>query len=102
VANAADSIELDAATTELNAVADSGKGFFRIAMIVNPDDSKAMEGLGLLYDRLDNTDSALYWFKQAYALDSEQVNIIQSIAYSYIQLKDWENSIVFFKKLIAG
>ncbi len=100
VANAADSIELETATAELMAVADTGMGFFRISAAVNPDEYKSMEGMGLLYDRLDNSDSALYWFKNAYALDSEQINLIQSIAYSHIQLKDWENSIVFFKKLM--
>ncbi|MCP4703856.1 MAG: tetratricopeptide repeat protein, partial [candidate division Zixibacteria bacterium] len=100
VANAADSIELAAAITELNAVADTGKGFFRITAAVNPADGKSLEGLGLLYDRIDNTDSALYYFRQAYAIDSEQVNLVQSIAYSYIQLKDWENSILFFGKLL--
>ncbi len=100
VANAVDSIELEAATAELMAVADTGKGYFRISIAVDPDEIRAMEGLGLLYDRLDNTDSALYYFKKAYAIDSEQVNLVQSIAYSYIQLKDWEQSIVFFKKLL--
>jgi len=100
VANAADSIELKAATAELMAVADTGLGFFRISAAVKPDEHKSFEGMGILYDRLDNADSALYWFMQAYTLDSEQVNLVQSIAYSYIQLKDWENAIVFFKKLI--
>lgn len=100
VANAADSIELEAATAELTAVADTGKGYFRISAAVDPNDYKSMEGLGLLYDRLDNTDSALYYFKQAFAIDSEQINVVQSIAYSYIQQREWDNSIIFFKKLM--
>lgn len=100
VASAADSIELEIAQAELVAAADSGKGFFKIAAAVNPNNLKSMEGLGLLYDRMDETDSALYWFKKAYALDPEQINLVQSIAYSYIQLRDWENSIIFFKKLM--
>ncbi len=100
VASAADSVELDAAMVELNAVADTGKGFFRITAAVDPNNGKSMEGLGLLYDRMDNTDSALYFFKQAYAMNPDQVQLVQSIAYSYIQLKDWKNSIVFFRKLM--
>ncbi len=100
ITNAADSIELEAATAEFNAVADTGKGYFRITAAVNPSDGKSMEGLGLVYDRLDNTDSALYYFMQAYNMDTNQVQLVQSIAYSYIQLKDWDNSIVFFKKLM--
>jgi tetratricopeptide (TPR) repeat protein len=100
VAKAVDSIELATATAELMAAADTGIGFFRISAAVNPDEYKSLEGMGLLYDRLGNTDSALYWFTQAYALDSGQVNLVQSIAYSHIQLKDWGNSIVFFKKLL--
>ena len=99
--NAADSIELEAATAEFNAVADAGKGYFRITAAVDPNNGKSMEGLGLLYDRIDNTDSALYYFMQAYNMNPEQVQLVQSIAYSYIQLKDWKNSIVFFRKLMV-
>ena len=100
VANAADSIELEAATAELMAVADSGKGFFKIAAAVDPINSKSLEGLGILYDRLNETDSALNYFMQAYTSDSESVQMVQSIAYSYIQLKDWNNAIEFFRKLM--
>lgn len=100
VTNAADSAELEAAMAEFEAVADTGKGYFRITAAVDPNESKSMEGLGQIYDRLGNSDSALYWFKKAYDLNPQQINVIQSIAYTYIPLKDWENAILFFKRLL--
>jgi len=97
--SAADSAAEEAARAALYATADSGKGYFGIAIAVNSKDQRSLEGLGLLYDRLRMSDSALVWFERAYEIDSTRISIVQSIAYAYINMQKWAKSIQYLKKV---
>lgn len=100
VANAADSITESIAKKNLQVNADSAISYFKIGTMVDGDNYRSFEGLGLIYDRLGEFDSSLAYFEKASELAPEEPNLIQSIAYSYIQRYDWENSAKYFRKLL--
>ncbi len=100
VGNATDSATIESSRMELAAAVDSAIGFLRICAAVNTEEYRSYEAMGLVYDRNENADSALYFFTKAYEMEPSNLHLIQSIAYSHIQLKDWDNSIKFFHKVL--
>jgi tetratricopeptide (TPR) repeat protein len=100
IKNTTDSTEKAATQEELKAVIDSGKVFFAIAAAVDPGKYRSFEGKGLIFDRMKQYDSSLYYFRKASELVPDSIYLIQNIAYGYIQLNDWDNAITYFNKYL--
>jgi tetratricopeptide (TPR) repeat protein len=92
----------ESAQAALQAAADTSRYYFLAATVVDPNEHRAYEGLGIVYDRLQNYDSSSIWFKKALekAPDSAVISTIQNIAYAYIQAQKWDSAIVYFKRLL--
>lgn len=101
IKEATDSTEKEAASAELKAVADSAKGYFRLAIAVDPSKYRPYEGVALTHDRLKEFDSSVVWYRKATDLEPDSLYLIQNTAYGYIQSNDWSNAAEYFKKLSA-
>jgi tetratricopeptide (TPR) repeat protein len=97
---AADDTEKQLAKDALKAAGDSSMLHFMAAVATNSTDYRALEGAGIVYDRLQMYDSSAAWFIKAMEIVPESLNIVQNIAYAYIQNQDWDNSITYFNKLL--
>ncbi len=100
VRNAVDPTEEESARAALTAAADSGKLHFQAALAVDKNDYRPREGIGIIYDRLQQHDSSAAWFLNALESVPDSVSIIQNVAYAYIQADDWDNAITYFDKLL--
>jgi len=100
VKNAMDPTEEEAAKTALNAAADTSKLYFLAALAVDKDDFRPKEGIGIIYDRLNQYDSSATWFLDALEQVPDSLNLLQNLAYAYIQSGDWVNSTIYFKRLL--
>ena len=100
IKSSTDSTEIAAANEELKAAADSGKVFFAVAAAIDPGKYRSYEGEGLVFDRMKQYDSSLYYFRKASELVPDSTYLIQNIAYGYIQLNDWDNAITYFNKYL--
>jgi tetratricopeptide (TPR) repeat protein len=100
VKNAVDPTEEESARTALSAAADTGKLHFQAALAVDRDDYRPREGIGIIYDRLQQYDSSATWFLSALESAPDTISLIQNVAYAYIQSNDWDNSITYFNRLL--
>jgi tetratricopeptide (TPR) repeat protein len=95
-----DTLEMLSAIQELSGALDSAKLSFKIATVVDPKRYRAFEGLGLVFDRIKDFDSSIYYFEKASEIVPDTSRLVQNIAYCYIQKEDWNNAIKSFKKYL--
>lgn len=73
---------------------------FEQAVMVKPEESKSLGGIGILYQRENQNEKAVEYYKKALKLDGESADGVSRIAYAYITIPDWDSSIVWFEKLL--
>jgi tetratricopeptide (TPR) repeat protein len=95
-----DTTEILSTVQELQSAIDSAKISFAIATVVDPGRFRAFEGLGLVFDRMKDFDSSIYYFEKASRLVPDSGRLVQNIAYCYIQQEDWSNAVTYFKKYL--
>jgi tetratricopeptide (TPR) repeat protein len=66
---------------------------------IDPADTRAYEGMGVLYfSDLKKYSEALTEYNAALVLDSTNVNILNSIASIYAVMKDYDNALAFYDR----
>jgi tetratricopeptide (TPR) repeat protein len=98
LSGAVDSASEAMARNSVAAAADSCIHYFLMAFTVDSSKYRPLEGVGIVYDRLNKYDSSAYWFIQAHNIEPDSMDIIQNIAYAYIQAQDWENALIWLLK----
>jgi len=88
IKTAADETAKTEAEDALKAAVDSSILHFRAAIATDQTDYRSYEGAGIAYDRLKMYDSSAAWFIKASEIVPDSINIIQNIAYAYIQKPD--------------
>lgn len=73
---------------------------FKSAIMVKPQEPLSYEGLGILYEREGMVQEAIDLFKKSIELTEETAENVSKIAFAYISIPDWVNSIIWFKKLV--
>ncbi len=101
VRNATDSTQELRAVESLQAAADTAINYFKLAITVDSADFRPYEGIGIVYDRLRNQDSAAFWFVRAHDVAPDSIRIVQNAAYAYIQDRQWEKALEWFRKYSA-
>jgi len=100
--SAPDSAARARAQTTIDAAVDTAKQYLEAATIVDPENYRSFEAVGIIYDRLQEHDSSAIWFNKALEMapDSAAFSITQNIAYAYIQDRNWDKAIEYFKKFL--
>jgi len=81
---------------------------FEQAILVKPSEPRSYDGLGILYQRRavgdaleKNNREAIKYYKKAMEVKGENKEDVSRIAYAYIAIPDWGESIVWFDKLLT-
>ncbi|MFH1699324.1 MAG: tetratricopeptide repeat protein [Candidatus Zixiibacteriota bacterium] len=73
---------------------------FNMALMARPGDTTTLMGTAALYQRQNMHKEAIDLYNQIKEIKGENCDITSRIAYAYISMEDWQNSIVWFEKLV--
>ncbi len=73
---------------------------FEQAVRLKPEEPKSLGGIGILYQRENQNEKAVEYYKKALELEGESADGVSKVAYAYIVIPNWDSSIVWFKKLL--
>ncbi len=75
---------------------------FKEAILVLPDEARSYSALAALYQRKQMNKEMIDLFLKEIELTGENDEVMSRIAYAYISLSDWENTIIWFEKYLEG
>lgn len=73
---------------------------FDMAAMLKPNEPKSFEGKGVLMEREKKYPEAIEEYKKVIKLSGENAKDVSKIAYAYISIPDWKNSIIWFERLV--
>lgn len=75
---------------------------FREALLVLPEEPRTFGALAALYQRREMSKEMVELLLQESAIVGESDELTQEIAYAYISIPDWENTIIWYEKYLAN
>lgn len=78
----------------------AGLAAFDLAAMLKPNEPKSYEGKGIFLEREKKYPEAIEEYKKVIKLSGENARDVSKIAYAYISIPDWKNSIIWFERLI--
>ncbi|MFA6451127.1 MAG: tetratricopeptide repeat protein [bacterium] len=85
---------------EANQLQKSSSDFFRKSVTSDPNNVKGMNNLGNMYFNEGKIQQALDMYKSALKADPNYLNALMNISLAYIQLKQYENAMIYLNELI--
>ena len=76
------------------------KSSFESALMLKPEDPRNFDGLAVLLERENHHQDAIDLYTKAMEVQGESPALISKIAYAYIYIPDWKNSILWFEKYL--
>lgn len=73
---------------------------FDRATAMKPNDPKSYDGRGVFLEREKKYLEAIEEYKKVIKLSGENAKDVSKIAYAYISIPDWKNSIIWFERLV--
>jgi tetratricopeptide (TPR) repeat protein len=73
---------------------------FEQAVVAKPEEPKSLGAIGILYQRENQNEKAVEYYKKALELEGESADGVSKVAYAYIFIPNWDSSIVWFEKLL--
>jgi tetratricopeptide (TPR) repeat protein len=77
-----------------------GVADFDQAARMKPNDPKSYDGKGVFLEREKKYPEAIDEYKKVIKLSGENAKDVSKIAYAYISIPDWKNSIIWFERLV--
>lgn len=78
----------------------AGLAAFDQAALMKPNEPKSYEGKGIFLEREKKYLEAIEEYKKVIKLSGENARDVSKIAYAYISIPDWKNSIIWFERLV--
>lgn len=75
---------------------------FEAAILVRPNEARTYDALAVLYQRRQMNKEMVDLYEKEIELLGENDELVSKIAYTYISIPDWENTIIWFDKFIAN
>lgn len=77
------------------------KNIYEIILNINPEDINAYLNLGVIFERLNHTQKAVYYYNKAIEIDPYNPNAYYNLGVLYWKQLDWDKVIEYFNKVLT-
>lgn len=100
--NESDSTTIAMIQRDIDAISDSCIKNMELVISIDPEDNRGYVGIGSIYDKKKDYKQAIDWLSKGLEKSDDRSNLLLSIAYDYIKLNEYCNSIPFFKEYVEA